>query len=71
MALACFAVKLPCSFTSLAVKLLPALFCHLSLRRFGAILSPMFYLDLFRTLQEERVDYVVVGGLAVNLHGTF
>ena len=29
----------------------------------------MFYLDLFRTLQEERVDYVVVGGLAVNLHG--
>jgi hypothetical protein len=29
----------------------------------------MFYLDLFRTLQEERVDYVVVGGLAINLHG--
>lgn len=29
----------------------------------------MFYLDLFKALQEERVDYVVVGGLAVNLHG--
>jgi hypothetical protein len=29
----------------------------------------MFYLDLFRTLHEERVDYVVVGGLALNLHG--
>ncbi len=29
----------------------------------------MFYLDLFRALQEERVDYVVVGGLAINLHG--
>lgn len=29
----------------------------------------MFYLDLFRTLQEERVEYVVVGGLAINLHG--
>ena len=29
----------------------------------------MFYLDLFRSLQEERVDYVVVGGLAINLHG--
>jgi hypothetical protein len=29
----------------------------------------MFYLDLFRTLQEERVDYIVVGGLAINLHG--
>ena len=29
----------------------------------------MFYIDLFRTLQEERVDYVVVGGLAINLHG--
>jgi len=31
--------------------------------------SRMFYLELFRTLQEERVDYVVVGGLAINLHG--
>ena len=29
----------------------------------------MFYVDLFRTLQEERVHYVVVGGLAINLHG--
>lgn len=29
----------------------------------------MFYLDLFRALQEERVDYLVVGGLAINLHG--
>jgi len=29
----------------------------------------MFYLDLFKTLQEERVHYVVVGGLAINLHG--
>ena len=29
----------------------------------------MFYLNLFRALQEERVDYVVVGGLAMNLHG--
>ena len=31
--------------------------------------QPVFYLDLFRTLQEERVDYIVVGGLAINLHG--
>jgi hypothetical protein len=29
----------------------------------------MFYLDLFRALEEERVEYVVVGGLAINLHG--
>ena len=29
----------------------------------------MFYVDLFRTLQEERVDYVFVEGLAINLHG--
>ncbi len=29
----------------------------------------MFYLDLFKTLQEEQVDYLVVGGLALNLHG--
>lgn len=29
----------------------------------------MFYLDLFRALQEEQVAYVVVGGLAINLHG--
>jgi hypothetical protein len=29
----------------------------------------MFYLDLFRALHEEQVDYVMVGGLAINLHG--
>ena len=29
----------------------------------------MFYLELFRALQEEGVAYVVVGGLAINLHG--
>lgn len=29
----------------------------------------MFYLDLFRALHEERVNYLVVGGLAINLHG--
>ena len=29
----------------------------------------MFYLDLFRALQEEKVRYIVVGGVAVNLHG--
>jgi len=29
----------------------------------------MFYLDLFRALQEEKVRYLVVGGVAVNLHG--
>jgi hypothetical protein len=29
----------------------------------------MFYLDLFKALQDERVEYVVVGGLAINLHG--
>jgi hypothetical protein len=29
----------------------------------------MFYLDLFRTLQDEQVEYVLVGGLAINLHG--
>jgi predicted nucleotidyltransferase len=29
----------------------------------------MFYLDLFKALQKERVDYVLVGGLAVNFHG--
>jgi hypothetical protein len=29
----------------------------------------MFYLDLFRALHEERVEYIVVGGLAINLHG--
>jgi hypothetical protein len=29
----------------------------------------MFYLDLFRKLEEEGVRYLVVGGVAVNLHG--
>jgi hypothetical protein len=29
----------------------------------------MFYLDLFRALERHRVRYVVVGGLALNLHG--
>ena len=29
----------------------------------------MFYLDLFRELQKHEVQYVVVGGLAINLHG--
>jgi hypothetical protein len=29
----------------------------------------VFYIDLFRTLQEHEVRYLVVGGLAVNLYG--
>ncbi len=29
----------------------------------------MFYLELFRVLEKERVRYLVVGGVAVNLHG--
>jgi hypothetical protein len=29
----------------------------------------MFYLDLFRELQKHQVQYIVVGGLAVVLHG--
>ena len=29
----------------------------------------MFYLDLFRELQKHEVQYVVVGGIAINLHG--
>ena len=29
----------------------------------------MFYLDLFAALQEHGVDYVLVGGLALNIHG--
>lgn len=29
----------------------------------------MFYLEFFRALQEDNVRYVVVGGIAVNLHG--
>jgi hypothetical protein len=29
----------------------------------------MFYLDLFRALEREKVRYLLVGGVAVNLHG--
>ncbi|MEK6770169.1 MAG: nucleotidyl transferase AbiEii/AbiGii toxin family protein [Pseudomonadota bacterium] len=29
----------------------------------------MFYLDLFRELEAKKVRYLLVGGLAVNLHG--
>jgi hypothetical protein len=29
----------------------------------------MFYLDLFRALNEAGVRYVLVGGVALNLHG--
>lgn len=29
----------------------------------------MFYLDLFRELQKHDVQYLVVGGIAINLHG--
>ena len=29
----------------------------------------MFYLELFRALEKEKVRYLVVGGVAVNLHG--
>lgn len=29
----------------------------------------MFYIDLFRALEKEQVRYLVVGGVAVNLHG--
>ena len=29
----------------------------------------MIYLDIFRALDEHRVDYLLVGGLAMNLHG--
>lgn len=29
----------------------------------------MIYLDIFRALDEYRVDYLLVGGLAMNLHG--
>src|SRR5713101_1184841 len=29
----------------------------------------MFYIELFRALEEEKVRYLLVGGLAVNLHG--
>ena len=29
----------------------------------------MFYLDLFSALSSHRVDYVLIGGLAISLHG--
>lgn len=29
----------------------------------------MFYLDLFQRLEEQQVRYLLVGGLAMNLHG--
>lgn len=29
----------------------------------------MFYLDLFRVLEQHKVRYLLVGGLAMNLHG--
>lgn len=29
----------------------------------------MFYLELFRALQKHEVEYLVVGGIAINLHG--
>lgn len=29
----------------------------------------MFYLDLFRTLEARKVRYLLVGGVAMNLHG--
>jgi hypothetical protein len=29
----------------------------------------MFYLDLFAALERRRVDYVLIGGLAIALHG--
>jgi hypothetical protein len=29
----------------------------------------MFYVELFRRLEEAQVSYLVVGGIAVNLHG--
>ncbi len=29
----------------------------------------MFYFDVLKTFYEEKVKYLVVGGLAVNLHG--
>ena len=32
-------------------------------------MADMFYLDLFRCLHEHRVRYLLVGGLAMNLHG--
>lgn len=29
----------------------------------------MFYLDLFRALEAKQVRYLLVGGIAMNLHG--
>ena len=29
----------------------------------------MFYLSLFKALQDHGIDYLLIGGLAVNLHG--
>ncbi|CAG4885357.1 protein of unknown function [Georgfuchsia toluolica] len=29
----------------------------------------MFYLDLFRALDQEQVRYLLIGGLALNIHG--
>lgn len=29
----------------------------------------MFYLDLFSALDRYQVDYVLIGGLAISLHG--
>ncbi len=29
----------------------------------------MFYLDLFKSLEKHQVEYLLVGGLAMNLHG--
>ncbi len=29
----------------------------------------MFYLDLFKALEKHKVRYLLVGGLAMNLHG--
>ena len=29
----------------------------------------MTYLDLFKSLQTHNIDYLLIGGLAMNLHG--
>jgi hypothetical protein len=34
----------------------------------GKVLK-MFYVDLFRELQKHEVQYLVIGGIAINLHG--
>lgn len=33
------------------------------------VLPKMFYLDLFRELRKHEVQYLVVDGIAINLHG--